>query len=373
LPNRGTPYTPAVGGNFETNTLDFGVDNVSGTAWQRGNSAVAGKNGTTSGTNAWVTGLAGNYADNSDARLMTPNYNFSAAGAYLLRFQSKRNTETAYDGFRIEYTLDSGRSWLPLGIAVQAGWYNFANTAGDAAFPVNEAFFAGNAAAYTLYFYDPSFLAGNPSVAFRIRFKSDGGVVAAGVAIDDFEIMGPFNIPLAVDLINFTASQKNNDALLNWRTENEKDINNYAVERSYTGTGFTQVATVPAKNNTVNTYTYTDNNAITNSANARYIFYRLKITDNTGKYKYSDVARIALSKTPQVTIGPSPFTDHVSVYSNDAIKHIAVYDVEGKLVHTTSNINGNKIYLDKKIAPGIYLFTIETAAGIITKKLVKAK
>ncbi|MBL0201533.1 MAG: PKD domain-containing protein [Chitinophagaceae bacterium] len=43
LPNRGTPYTPANGGNFETNINDFGVNNVSGTPWQRGLSAVAGK------------------------------------------------------------------------------------------------------------------------------------------------------------------------------------------------------------------------------------------------------------------------------------------------------------------------------------------
>ncbi|MBL0201532.1 MAG: hypothetical protein IPP81_15735 [Chitinophagaceae bacterium] len=56
--------------------------------------------------------------DNTDASLMTPNYNFSAIGGYLLRFQSKRSTEAGYDGFRIEYTLDSGRNWLPLGTTV---------------------------------------------------------------------------------------------------------------------------------------------------------------------------------------------------------------------------------------------------------------
>jgi len=372
LPNRGVPYTPAAGGNFETNQLDFGVDNVSGTGWQRGNSAVAGKNGTTSGTNAWVTGLVGNYVDNSDASLMTPNYNFSAAGAYLVRFQSKRNTEAGYDGFRVEYTLDKGISWVPLGTAVQAGWYNFANTVGDAAFPVNEAFFSGAATSYTLYFFDPSFLAGNNSVAFRIRFKSDAGVTAAGVAIDDFEVMGPFNIPLAVDLINFTAVQKNNDALLNWRTENETNINDYTAERSYNGTGFTALATVPANNRSANTYGYTDNNVISNSGSNPYIFYRLKITDRTGKYKYTDIAKIALDRSiPAVSIGPNPFSDQVSVYSKAAIKNITVFDMNGRAVYQTANIVGNKMYFKNNLAPGTYIFKIFTESGIVTQKLVK--
>jgi len=303
---------------------------------------------------------------------MTPNYNFSAAGAYLLRFQSKRNTEASYDGFRIEYTLDSGRTWLPLGTAVQANWYNFANTTGDASFPVNEAFFAGAATTYTLYFFDPSFLAGNPSVAFRIRFKSDGGVVGPGVAIDDFEIQGTTNLPLAVNLIHFTAIKKDHDAILNWRTENETDVNNYSPERSYDGINFSTMGTVLAQNGSANTYNYTDRNAVVNAGPAKYLFYRLKITDRSGRYRYSEVAKISLDKSaPQVTIGPDPFADFVSVYSNEAIKHITVYDMSGKPVYQTSNILGNKIYFKNSLPKGMYIFKIVTASGTITKKLVK--
>ncbi len=372
LPNRGTPYTPANGGNFETNINDFGVNNVSGTPWQRGLSAVAGKSGFTSAANAWVTGLTGNYVDNTDASLMTPNYNFSAIGGYLLRFQSKRSTEAGYDGFRIEYTLDSGRNWLPLGTTVQAGWYNFANTVGDAAFPVNEAFFAGTVAAFTLFNYDPSFLGGNPSVAFRIRFKSDPGIVAAGVAIDDFEILGPFNATLAVSLVNFTAVKKDNDAIINWHTANEVDISNYLLERSYDGTIFSQVTTQPAKNNTANTYNYTDVNVVTNAVTAKYIYYRLKITDKTGRIKYSEIAKITVSKTaPQITIGPNVFTNSVSVYSNEAIKNVEVYDMNGKLVYQTVNIIGNTIFFTNTLPKGVYLFKLFTNSGTVTKKLVK--
>ena len=373
LPNRGTPYAPADGGNFETNTLDFGAELVSGTAWQRGNSAVAGKNGTTSGSNAWVTGLTGNYADNSDASLMTPNYNFTAIGGYLLRFRSKRITEAGYDGFRVEYTLDSGRNWLPLGTTVAAGWYNFANTVGDAAFPVNEAFFAGSASTYTLYSFDPSFLGGNASVAFRIRFKSDAGVNAAGVAIDDFEVLGPFNATLAVNMVNFTAVKRNNDGIINWRTANEIDINDYVLERSYNGVNFSVVGSVMAKNEASNTYNYTDVNAVLNAGTSKYIYYRLKIIDKAAKFRYSEIARVSLDKAAQqITIGPNVFSSYVNVYAGEAIKQVMVFDMNGKLLHQTGNIMGNKIMLPTNLPKGMYLFKLVTASGaVVTKQLVK--
>ena len=375
LPNMGTPYTLAQGGNFESNPLDFGADNKVGTPWQRGNSGVVGKNGTVpGGTKAWVTGLFGNYANNTDASLMTPNYNFSTpSAAYLLRFKSKRWVETDYDGFRVEYTLDSGRNWSPLGIAVQAAWYDFANTTAVTAFPLNEAFFSGAMVpGYTSYNYDPSFLAGNKSVAFRIRFKSDGSAVKPGVAIDDFEVDGPFNVPLAVNVINFTAIKKDNDAVLNWRTENETDVANYVLERSYNGTEFSPIKTVAGKNSVLNLYNYTDINAVLNNAHAGFVFYRLKIIDKNGLYKYSEVVKINLNKTAlSINVGPDPFTDYVSIYTNDIVKKVTVYDINGKLVYQTANLFGNKINFKNTLAPGFYIFKIDTDKGTITKKLIK--
>lgn len=229
------------------------------------------------------------------------------------------------------------------------------------------------ATTYTLYFRDITFLQANPSVAFRFRFKSDGGVVGPGVALDDSEIFGPINLPLAVDLLNFTANKKDNDALVNWRTENEVDINNYGVERSYDGIIFTPVAFLSAKNNSTNNYNYADKDAVLIAGSAKYIYYRLKITDKTGRYKYSEVAKISLNKSsPQITIGPHPFADFVSVYANDAIKNIAVYDISGKIVYQTTDIIGNKIFFKNKLAKGMYIFKIVSTGGTVIKKLGKA-
>jgi PKD repeat protein len=374
LPNKGTPYTLAQGGNFESNQLDFGADYFAGTPWQRGNSAIAGKNGTNSGSNAWVTGLAAStYADNGEASLMTPNFNFGAGGAYLLRFRAKYNVETDYDGFRVEYTLDSGRSWIALGTALQGGWYNNANTAGTTSFPANEAFFSGISSVFTTYFFDPSLLlAGRTSVAFRFRFRSDVNTNAAGAALDDFEIIGPFNTPLAVNLVNFAAIKKDNNALINWKTENEVDINNYVLERSYDGINFSPISSLIAKNGPLNSYNYSDLNVVINAGTSKYIFYRLKITDKTAKIKYSEIAKISLDKSaPQITIGPNVFTSFVSVYTNEIIKQVLVYDIDGKLVYQTSNIIGNKIMLANNLPKGMYLFKLFTNSSVVTRRLIK--
>ena len=387
LPNRGTPYTPAAGGNFESNFNDFGSMTTRGSIdkWERG---VPTNFLTTvnSPVNAWKTDLdadltAGNYA----SALMTPNYNFSAPGAYTLRF--RRSMEIAFCNapfaVQCQYTTDKGVTWTRLGINADPAAINWYNRGPATGCPVDAVIFADRygwtlTSNNTLCTYDVSFLNGNPNVAFRFVLSVAANYSAAGYAVDgfmvdDFEIVGPFNPSLAVNFNAFAANKKGNDALVTWQTSNEVNIKNFAVERSYDAANFLPVTLVAALNRASNNYSYTDRDAIINAGTANYLYYRLKTTDNAGKYKYSEIARITLGKSPQVTIGPSPFVNYVSVYSNDVVKKVTVYTIDGKQVYATSNIIGNKIFLDQQIAAGMYLFKIETTTGTITKKLYKAK
>ncbi|MDW8347378.1 MAG: T9SS type A sorting domain-containing protein, partial [Bacteroidia bacterium] len=190
LPDKGNTYTLADGGDFETNPLDFAssVGVSTSTAWERGNSTIPGKNGTTSGSNAWVIGLTSNvYTNNSISYLYTPNFDLSTPGNYTIQFQTKYKVETNWDGFNVEYSLDKGDTWQVLGI-VGTDWYNYSVNLATA-FPANVPFFTGVQSTYTLKKLDISSLAGNMNVAFRIVFKSDVGVDDVGVAIDDFQIL----------------------------------------------------------------------------------------------------------------------------------------------------------------------------------------
>lgn len=70
-----------------------------------------------------------------------------------------------------------------------------------------------------------------------------------------------------------------------------------------------------------------------------------------------------------ISIYPNPATDVVSINSEKAINQIDVYDANGRLVTTYTNVN-NTINV-KNLANGIYMLNVVTEEGIIVKKIVK--
>lgn len=375
LPNKGTPYTPLAGGNFETVPNDFGADNVSGTPWQRGNSAVAGKNGTNSGSFAWVSGLAAaNYADNTDASLMTPNYNFSAAGAYTLKFYRKNNFEIGYDGLRVEYTLDKGDNWNPLGI-VTANWYDFANGASATSFPLNEPYFNATKNVYTLCQYDVSALAGNVNVAFRLHFKSDTSVPSIGVSVDDFEIIAPTNSPLPVEFLSITGKAFDTHNLLSWKTASEQNNRGFYIERSVNGVNFNEVGFVQGNgtSNVMNAYTFKDADV----AKSDRLYYRLRQVDFDSKITYSPVVIVSRQMNDFVIkVSPNPVSDVLFISNlGDKQIRIKIYAASGKMVFqkTVSAVDGavSVNMHDAKLANGIYFVSIADGNNLITQRILK--
>ncbi len=373
LPKRNIPYTLANGGDFETNPNDFVSKSINGTPWERGTSAVAGKNGTNSGSNAWVTGLTGNYADNSESYLYGPEFIFSAAGAYNFSFYTKYVVETNYDGLRVEYSLDTGKIWTPLGTTVVTNWYNFANGAGDGAFPINQAFFTGSfGGSFVRKNYDASFLAGNAKVAFRIAFKSDVTVNAAGMAIDDMEVTGPINV-LPLRFVQFDAAKQNKDALLKWTTANESNVSHFNVERSWDGISFTALQNVPAQNNTNNNYVFTDFLSSLNRVPSDIIYYRLKSTDLNGSIGRSNIVQLKWqnNQTTTLRVSPNPFKDFVMINTEAKIKSVQLVGLKGEVIFTTSTINAGRINIPPFITRGVYFLKINTEKGMFIEKLIK--
>ncbi|MBK9317479.1 MAG: T9SS type A sorting domain-containing protein [Bacteroidetes bacterium] len=378
LPNRGTPYTIAAGGNFDTNPNDFAGDYTGGTRWQRGNSAVAGKNSTRSGSSAWVTNLTGNYTDNAYCLLYTPNYNFSAAGTYTLNFYRKNNFEIAYDGFRVEYSLNKGDSWTILG-TTGAGWYDFANGGGGTAFPVGEPFFNSTQSAFTLATRNVSFLAGNPNVAFRFVFRSDGVVTTPGVALDDFEIIGPSNIPLPVTMGSFTGKAEETTNLLEWTTLSELNNDGFFVQRSAEGNQFEEIGFTKGIGNSTlaNNYVFRDENPLQQLLS----YYRLRQIDYNGAEKYSKTIAIKRGNegSGSILVFPMPFKDHINILFRSEKNHIAnlkIYNLKGQVVYEQQIITESALFrlpLERdKFESGVYLLSIEEAGVVYSTKLIRS-
>jgi len=378
LPNKGIPYNPAAGGNFDINPNDFGAETVSGTPFERGTSAIGGKNGTFSGSNAWVSGLtAATYTDNTDARLWTPNYNFTVPGTYTLRFYRKNIFEIGWDGFRVEYTFNKGDTWTALG-NVTANWYDFANTGGATSFPVGQPYFNQTRSAFTLCQYDVSSLAGNPNVAFRLRFKSDVTVTAAGVAVDDFEIIGPANTPLPVELGDFSGLAKENFNALKWLTFSEINNDRFELERSVNGVDYFSIASVKGNGTTsaYNEYAYSDY-----KIEERNYYYRLKQIDFNNDSNYSSAILVKRENKNPGTISsvfPNPFLNQVTIIFSNTIKspvNVVLFNLEGKQLFSkvvaSEGMHCSVNFSDAGLAAGTYLLKITTEKEVKTFKIFK--
>lgn len=200
LPQREIPYETGDGGDFETNQSDFAADNITGTPFELGSSSISGKDGTDSGENAWVTDIdAALYENDSEARLLTPSFSMLAVGDYTLEFKANFAFEATWDGFIVQYTTNRGKTWIKLNNTVESGWYNTTSDP-ESVFGAGVPMFSGTTnGSFQAFSTNVSSLVPNESIGFRFLFLTDANTLDAGLAIDDFQLIGPVPGPAVPD------------------------------------------------------------------------------------------------------------------------------------------------------------------------------
>lgn len=380
LPDMGTPFLQANGGNFEVSQTYFGAENLYGSGWQMGCSSVPGKNGTASGLNAWVTGVnETEYFPKSESYLYAPIFDMTNSGVYTLKFDAKYRLESEKDGFRVEYSIDRGQTWQGLG-SQQPNWYNFLNNSENSAFPMMEPYFTGNfSAVFQTYQYDISALAGNPEVAFRFSFRTDAYNPEAGVAIDNFELQGPANgTPLPVEWTPLAGHWEANDIVLEWQTITERNNLGFEIMRSTDGQQFTTVGFVEGLefSNQIRPYAFVDGQLQGN----RY-FYQLRQTDFDGQQSLSNIVELSRVSplAGEMQVWPSPFSSelHLQLPTQQANRlRLELHDLAGNCVGKWqyNDYQGNQLTLSdwlESLASGVYLLRVQADQVVFTKKLVK--
>ncbi len=111
------------------------------------------------------------------------------------------------------------------------------------------------------------------------------------------------NITLPASLLSFTGEARNKTVELKWLSEYEENVNAYDLERSTDGLSFQPIAMVFARGEQRNNYQYLDRLPYMGTN-----FYRLKIKDNDGRFKYSDIVMVRFNeKIPgDITVAPNP-------------------------------------------------------------------
>ncbi|MBC7888653.1 MAG: T9SS type A sorting domain-containing protein [Ferruginibacter sp.] len=189
------------------------------------------------------------------------------------------------------------------------------------------------------------------------------------------------NIVLPVKFLGFTATRRDNSAILNWQIENESDITDrYEIERTLNGADFRKVYTVPAKNNgnSSNAYVLTDLNlsAIRSSG---IFYYRIKQVDKDGRFVYSEIRSVRLnSRGIAIGVFPNPIREFANLtidLEQDASATISINDASGKQMKNIQmqlfkGANIKKINM-ASLAAGSYMLKIQTSEEIKTIQVVK--
>jgi len=157
----------------------------------------------------------------------------------------------------------------------------------------------------------------NPSTAAIADYThgTNGYVLQGAVSSFSSFYIGVQNITLPVNLLTFVGTlQPNTTTLLKWQSDNEVNLKHYVVERSINGTTFSAIGTVNANGNgnTVQNYSLVDNDVA--NLSVLTVYYRLKMVDNDGNFKYSSIVVITLADiTAVVNVAPNPVVNSVKV------------------------------------------------------------
>lgn len=229
-----------------------------------------------------------------------------------------------------------------------------------------------------LYFIDQSTVNG-PAGTVQCR------LVQAQTGLQDLASnYFPQQTTLPVTLLSFTASLRNDITTVLWEVENEINFSHYELERSTSSaTGFTGIASKDALGSTSrSTYQHADN--LTAVAGA-VVYYRLKMVDIDGKYKYSNVVMVRKGERSitGITINPNPVvTGELATMrfsaNGPATVAIRVVDLNGKVVLQQENkvfegVNSVPVNNLNKLLPGNYVIQMINGVEISTVKFTVAR
>ncbi len=207
---------------------------------------------------------------------------------------------------------------------------------------------------------------------------------AAGIIsnVATFTIPLTTNAPLPVQLISFSAEKRTGDVKLTWLTENETGFKSFTVERSFNGTSFIEIGTVFSNNSTgISGYNYVDN--IQNFTGGT-IYYRLKMNDANGSFKYSPVAiiRLVSNLKKAVEVTPNPAIKNVQLRIGSDVNATAVVRINtvvGQALYQSSKTvykGDNIISLDElsaKLSAGTYILQVVINGEILSAKFIYNK
>ncbi len=199
------------------------------------------------------------------------------------------------------------------------------------------------------------------------------------------------NSALPVELVSFAGTASEGKVNLVWQTATEVDNYGFDIERSqktevssqnpqWENIGFVKGS---GNSNIPESYSFVDNDPLNGSSSGQ-IEYRLKMINNDGSFKYSDIVEISFNNPLTYKLFqnyPNPFNPTTTIqYAIPKAEHVTlkVYDELGREV--TTLVNENKEagqyrvnFNGSNFASGIYFYRITAGSFSQAKKLMLLK
>lgn len=195
---------------------------------------------------------------------------------------------------------------------------------------------------------------------FRLVYGTDTADVAFNIST-----------PAPLDLTIFNARSNKDRIQLQWSTENEVNTDYFEIKRSSDGNNFITVGKVAATGDGkpgTSHYSFEDDNP-----NAGINYYRLKMTDKDGEYKYSTTEKVNYEGFTQVKIFPNPAENSISLQNIARFNRVRISDMNGRILLQKA-INGNECILDiSTFHQGIYVVHLSDGIKDIQMRLIKNK
>ena len=178
--------------------------------------------------------------------------------------------------------------------------------------------------------------------------------------------------PLPISILSFTAEKINETALLNWEVTAAFDFSHFEVERSTNAINFSPLGIV--QGTTAATYHFTDTKPVTG-----YNYYRLKLVDKDGRYKYTPVRSLYFGgRASCISVYPNPVTTFTNVSLSAAMQSenlvLNLISSNGQVVfhqkigaNTTAVVNLNM----SALPAGTYFLHLKGTSSNETATLIK--
>lgn len=180
--------------SFEDGTHGWAASGI----WERGTPSQSDLNGTTDGSQAWMTDLDSNYPNEHVAFLTSPFFSLSGISNPSASFDINYSIESGWDGVVFGYrTSESSEFTVLFDQSNSTNWYpSHANVFG------HDAWQGTTNGSFVNATIDLSSLTSLPGVQFGFIFKSDQAEIDEGFAMDNFRIVSGENqapTDLAID------------------------------------------------------------------------------------------------------------------------------------------------------------------------------